>query len=248
MKTEPSILRYQQKCFREYARTLGLPDDYAYPTGNPIRPLPPIQTTAANLMVVGAYPSARFESRPSRGSPSRCRLVPVADNLQPFGQEQYFDGRRVRTLESGAGLDQYLFTPLGMRREAAWITDLVKVFLYKPAHVDSCRDVFPDFRATELRSRFRELALRSLPWLEEECRLCRPKLIVTLGEEVAQAVSGEYNTGADDLLSRDVTEAPSIGGWPVLFLPHPDACRRKEKWRQRMLERIVLARDTLGLK
>lgn len=102
MKAGKAILRYQQRCFSDYSRSVGIPDDYRYPTGNPIRPLPPVQTAAAGLMIIGAYPSARFESRRSPSS-GRWRLIPIADNLQPFGREEYFDGSRVRRLESGAG-------------------------------------------------------------------------------------------------------------------------------------------------
>ncbi len=78
-----AILAYQQKCYHEYAQYIGLPEPYTYPHGNPIRPLPLVQTAVGGLMIVGAYPSARFESRPSRIPPHRPRLVPVADNLQP---------------------------------------------------------------------------------------------------------------------------------------------------------------------
>lgn len=99
MSLSSTILTYQQKCDSEYTGSIGLPEQHTYPDGSPIRPLPPIQTAVKGIMIVGAYPSARFESRPSRERPSR-RLIPVADNLQPFGYEQYFDGIRVSTLTS----------------------------------------------------------------------------------------------------------------------------------------------------
>lgn len=233
-----AILRYQQRCHREYAASIGLPEPYTYPYGNPIRPLPPVQTRTGGLMIVGAYPSARFESRPSNNGSGRHRLVPVADNLQPFAEEQYFDGTRVRTLTSGDGLRAHLLGPLDLRLGDCWVTDLVKVFLYKPEHADSCSEVFPSFRVPELRSRFMELGRRSLPWLREECSLCRPKLVVTLGEEVARLISG-LTASADDLLCREVERPESIGGWPALHLPHPDACRRSAKWRDQVAGRIT---------
>jgi len=240
-----AILAYQQRCCRDYAHSIGLPEPYTYLDGNPIRPLPPVQTAIGGLMIVGAYPSARFESRPSLSQPRRYRLVPVADNLQPFGYEQYFDGLRVRTLESADGLQKYLLTSLLLLFEQCWITDIVKVFLYKPEHTASCGAVHPEFRVPELRSRFRDLARKSLPWLQEECGLCKPKLIVTLGEEVAQVVSGELSASADKLLSRDVRHSTALGSYPTLFLPHPDACRRSEKWRARIEDRIEIIRTTL---
>ena len=243
--TESEIREYQQKCFSEYlsiqdAKGKALfPKSYTYPDGNPIRPLPPAQTACGGLMIVGAYPSARFESRPSKQRPGRRRLVPVADNLHPFADETYFDGLRLRVLESAKGLRKYLLCPLRVDAERCWITDLVKVFLYKPEHVDSCGDACPGFPVPQLRTRYAELAQASLPWIKEECGLCRPKLVVTLGEEVAQAVSGERNAKADDLLNRDVQEPEAIGRFPALYLPHPDACRRNPEWREQLRKRRI---------
>jgi uracil-DNA glycosylase len=82
--------------------------------------------------------------------------------------------------------------------------------------------------------------------MREECKLCRPKLIVTLGEEVAQVVSGEWNASADKLLHREIEGYPSLNDYPVLFLPHPDACRRSEKWRKIMEERVRTIRQLLS--
>lgn len=241
-----AIRRYQQKCFGEYAASVGLPQPYTYPDGNPIRPLPPVQTATGGLMIVGAYPSARFESRPSTKSPGRRRLVPVADNTQPFAEEQYFDGTQVRRLESGSGLREYLPEPLGLTLADCWVTDLVKVFLYKPDHVDSCGDACPGFAVPELRTQYMKFALASVPWIAEECSLCQPSLVVTLGEEVAQAITGNLRTRADVLLNQPPCQPVALDAWPTLFLPHPDACRRSEKWRANLAERIELARDILG--
>ncbi len=238
MAAQSAILRYQQQCFREYAASVGLPIPYTYIDGNPIRPLPPMQTAMGRLMIVGAYPSARFEARPLANGSARSRLVPVADNLHPFAQEEYFDGVRPRRLESGHQIRQHLLGPLGVALADCWVTDLVKVFLYKPDHLDSCQAVQPSFSPPILRGSFAELAERSLSWLRRECDLCRPKLVVTLGEEVARAISGEGSAKADDLLNRPIAAAERIGGWPTLHLPHPDACRRSTKWAGIMAKRV----------
>jgi len=58
-------------------------------------------------------------------------------------------------------------------------------------------------------------------------------------------VSGELRASADELLSREVSYPAMLGGYPTLYLPHPDACRRFEKWRKRMAERVRLVRDEL---
>ncbi len=237
-----AIRRYQQKCFREYARSVGLPEPYTYPDGNPIRPLPPTKTATGGLMIVGAYPSARFESRPSTKPAGRNRLVPVADNTQPFGEEEYFDGTQVRRLESGHGLREYILEPLGLTLADCWVTDLVKVFLYKPEHVDSCGDACSGFTPPETRTRFMTFARDSVRWIAEECELCQPRLILTLGEEVAKAISGDGHANADDLLNRPICQPESLGSWPTMFLPHPDACRRSDKWREHMGRRLELAR------
>jgi len=240
-KSNRAILNYQQRCSREYSSEIKLlPEPYTYPNGNPIRPLPPIQTAVGGMMIIGAYPSARFESRPSKRMPGKSRLIPIADNLQPFGNEQYFDGQRIRTLESGDGLRKYLLSEPPFTADQCWITDLVKVFLYKKDHELSCGDVVPEFKVPVLRSRFLEIAEDSIKWMREECELCKPKLILTLGEEVAQVISDNKNAKADDLLSREIAYTTKLGNYPVLYLPHPDACRRFEKWRKNMKERCKL--------
>lgn len=244
-KTSTPILRYQQRVHREYAQDIKLPKTYTYPDGNPIRPLPPVRTKCGGLMIVGAYPSARFEARPSTSS-NRTRLVPVANNLEPFGYECYFDGKQVRTLTSGDGIREFLLTPLKIDFGQCWITDLVKVFLYKDDHQASCADACPNFKVPVLRNDFMKYAVASLPWLKEECDLCKPKLVITLGEEVAQAVTGGPRKMADELLNQPVISPDSLGGWPTLCLPHPDACRRSDKWRQNIIGRIALARKLLS--
>jgi uracil-DNA glycosylase len=239
------ILDYQQKCYREYIQSIDLPEPYTFPDGNPIRPLPPVQVAPHSLMIIGAYPSARFESRPSHDNPNRYRLIPVANNLQPFGDEQYFDGTRVRTLPSAVGLREYLLSKLQLHPQDCWITDTVKVFLYKPEHIDSCKEVHPEFQVLAHRKDFIDLAKRSLPWLEEECEICQPKLILTLGEEVAQVISGDRTASADDLLSREIIRPEILKSYPTLFLPHPEACRRLPKWRDNMEKRIELIQQFL---
>lgn len=242
---EIAILRYQQRCFHDYAGSVGLPSPYTYIDGNPIRPLPPVQTTTGRLMIVGAYPSARFEARMPTDGSAGTRLVPVADNLHPFSREEYFDGVRLRRLESGFQIRQHLLGPLGLDSADCWVTDLVKVFLYKPDHLESCRAIRPAFTPPVLRGSFCNLAEKSLHWLRQECELCRPRLVVTLGEEVAQVVAGEPRAKADDLLMRETTPAGRIGDWPTLHLPHPDICRRTAKWAAIMAQRVEVARAAM---
>ena len=122
----------------------------------------------------------------------------------------------------------------------------MKVFLYKDTHVDSCGDVVPGFKVHKLRPQFKKLGKASLPWLKEECSLCKPKLIVTLGQEVAQVVSGRLSGSADDLLQPKIVQSPVLGSYPAMYLPHPDACRRYPKWQERMAESVKAIRKEIG--
>lgn len=238
--TDAAIRAYQHRCFAEYAASIEgerlLPAHYCYPTGNPIRPLPPVRTHTGGLMIIGAYPSARFESRKS-STTNAYRLIPIADNLEPFGDEVYFDGLRVRHLESGIGLRKYLLDPLDLAPEDCWITDLVKVFLFKEDHAESCGEVVPKFKVPVLRDQFMRLGQKSLPWIQEEMELCQPKAIVTLGEEVARIISGTA-LSADKLLVPQPQEPESLNKKLTFYCPHPDACRRSEKWRGKMGEMV----------
>ncbi len=246
MADNDKILKYQQDCYANYLQSIGIKEQYTFLDGNPIRPLPPIQTSTKSLMIVGAYPSARFECRHSPRDPKKYRLVPVANNLQPFGPERYFDGLKVRNLESAEGLNNFLLKPLQISAEQCWITDLVKVFLFKPEHIDSCSDILPSFDREANRANFPVYAEKSLPWLEREVRLCEPKLIVTLGLEVAQAVSGIWSSSADELLCRSIGHPDALNGAPTLYLPHPDACRRFRKWQEIMGHGVHIAKSWLG--
>lgn len=133
-------------------------------------------------------------------------------------------------LESADGLKTHLLDSWSLLPEKCWITDLVKVFLYKPEHAESCGDVGPKFKVPVNRHHFMDFAAKSMSWLQEEVQPCNPKLIVTLGEEVAQALSGEIGAPPDNLLTRDISRIEALGNYPILFVQHPDACRRFVKW------------------
>lgn len=71
-------------------------------------------------MLIGAFPSARFERRDKM-------LIPTGDNLSPLGHEEYFDGSEVRTQTSRDSLDKNYFPQLGIDPDKIWITDIIKV-------------------------------------------------------------------------------------------------------------------------
>ena len=96
-------LNFQRYCFEKYLKDIQeqfprFPNPYMYPDGNPVRPVVPVQTRRESIMLVGAFPSARFERR-------NGRLIPVGNNLSPFGIERYFYGREIRTQASRDSLE-----------------------------------------------------------------------------------------------------------------------------------------------
>jgi uracil-DNA glycosylase len=241
-----SILTYQQKVFREYSNSIGLPPNYAYPDGNPIRPVPPIQTKINGLMIVGAYPSARFENRKATDTTNKYRLIPVGDNLQPFADEEYFDGLKVRKLVSGIGLKEYLLDGLQLNLKDCWITNLVKVFLYKKEHINSYKAVDPYFKIQMAKNNFLYFGEKGISWLKEEIQLCNPKVIVTLGHEVAQVVSGNRSAKTEQILQSEIDRPDNANGFPTVYAPHPDARRRFKKWRKIMEDRVELVKRCLS--
>lgn len=113
MKSNSKITEFQRSCFANYINDIRkavpqIPDPYLYPDGNPVRPVVPVQTTINRIMLVGAFPSVRFERR-------QGKLIPVGDNLAPFGPEQYFDGAQVRIQESTEAVHRDYFPQLGIQ-------------------------------------------------------------------------------------------------------------------------------------
>ena len=149
-----TIKTYQKRCFKNYKKSIGLPDNYNFLHGNPINVQVPIETTQNGLMVVGAYPSAKFYTI------GKFTNVPLVDHNAPFSNESYFDGSSVRNIPSGEELEKNYLVPLGISRDYCWITDLVKVFLFKKGHIDQYIKL-GESNITENRSKFKEYAEKS---------------------------------------------------------------------------------------
>ena len=195
------IQKLQQSCYQRYAEEVGLDPNACYIHGTPLRPVVPLDTGVGGVCIVGAYPSARFEFL------NRVSDVPAADNLGPFESERWFDGNRVRKQPSTRELEDLFLGPLKLKRTACWITDLVKVFLFKPGHVDSYRKLGAVAPLGYERKRLFELGERSIPSLERELRLARPRLVITLGAEVAGVLRGVRSERAQvKLLAPNVSE------------------------------------------
>ena len=230
------ITEYQKECFSNYKRFIGYPESYAYLYGNPINVLVPIETTLNRVMIIGAYPSAKFFT--IKG----IRDVPVADNDAPFSNESYFDGSRVRTIPSGQELNDVILKNIGISRGECWITDLVKVFLFKEGHVKKYKDL-GKMDIQENRSLFSQYADSSISWIEREIQICNPKVIILLGAEVTKAI---FNVSLNDATSYLDGKSRTIltGGIERSFicLPHPGILMRHSEnnpWPKRFEEIIA---------
>jgi uracil-DNA glycosylase len=223
-----TVQELQQEMYRDYAAGIGLDPDASYVHGTPLRPVVPLDTAIGVLFILGAYPSARF------GVVNGITDVPVADNLGPFESERWFDGSRVRHQPSAHELDELFLKPLLLRRSDCWITDLVKVFLFKPGHVNRYRDekIAAEAPAGYTRDRFFELGSNSenLKWLEKELLVAKPSYMITLGAEVAGVLRGVSSSEAQTKLLSPESVPLSIGSASVhvMHCAHPGILMRKE--------------------
>jgi uracil-DNA glycosylase len=217
-----SVRGLLRQMYEGYAASVGLDPEARYLHGTPLRPVVPLDVGSGDVFVLGAYPSARFAT--IRGVAD----VPVADNLGPFEQERWFDGTRVREQPSARELHDLLLQPLGLQRERCWITDLVKVFLFKPGHLRRYERLGARAPDGYLRERFAELGRRSLPWIERELAVARPTLVVTLGAEVAGVLRGVTSASAQTRLlePRVLTLALGAVKVPAVHCAHPGILMR----------------------
>jgi len=49
------IREYQQRCFKYYKKSIGLPDNYVHLHNNPVSAFILIETTANGVMIIGEY-------------------------------------------------------------------------------------------------------------------------------------------------------------------------------------------------
>ncbi|MDP2364879.1 MAG: hypothetical protein Q8M94_14060 [Ignavibacteria bacterium] len=226
MKKE--ISEFQKRCYNNYLNELiekGLvPKQYLFPFGNPIRPVIPTKTAINGIMLIGAFPSARFEVVDKM-------LIPCANNLSPFGEEEYFDGMQIRVQESRRRLNENYFTKLNIDSDKIWLTDIVKVYLYPDKHIKNCIKVNPSINYVNTHKIFYKIAIASMKYLVEEIRICSPKLIITLGEIPARVLTGDKKKNNDDLLNGSViTKNIEGNNYNIAHLAHPEICRINKAW------------------
>ena len=216
---------YQQRCFYTYKAAIGYPAHYTYFGSAPIKVHVPIETQLNKVMIVGAYPSARFFT--VEGPEGKVADTPMEDHNSPFSNETYFDGSRVRTIPSGQELNEVILEKIGVKREDCWITDLVKVFLFKEGHIERYRKLGKNDIVAN-RNKFKDYAKLSLPFLHEEIEICNPYVIILLGQEVVQAFFKISAAKALGYLDGSVKKQ-ELGGKDrnIISLPHPGILMKK---------------------
>jgi uracil-DNA glycosylase len=232
-----TVQRYQKECFASYKASIDYPPEYTYLYGNPLNVLVPIETPLNKAMIVGAYPSAKFYT--IDGLPD----TPVTDNDAPFSNESYFDGSRVRTIPSGKELNEVILEKIGLDRADCWITDLVKVFLFKQGHVERYTKLGKE-DIVENRSKFEEYAIKSIPWIKKEIEFCDPKVIILLGVEVTKVFFNVSESKAKDYLDGNIREKLFNGvNRKVICLPHPGILMKKfdkNPWPERFEKEVSI--------
>jgi hypothetical protein len=209
------IREYQKDCFKNYKKTIDYPESNKYLFGNPINVIVPIETVQNKIMIIGAYPSAKFFTI------NGITDVPMLDNDSPFSNESYYDGSRVRCIPSGKELNEVILKEIGVLRNDCWITDLVKVFLFKEGHVKRYNDL-KNFNVTENRSLFMDYASKSNSWIEREIQICNPFIIILLGAEVTKAIFHLSDAGAIRFLDGKARTKVIHGkSRNFICLPHP---------------------------
>jgi uracil-DNA glycosylase len=230
-----SIQKYQQDCFKNYKYSIDYPESNTYLFGNPINVLVPIETAINKIMIIGAYPSAKFFTI------NGITDVPLVDNDSPFSNELYFDGSRVRCIPSGKELNEIILKKTGVLRKDCWITDLVKVFLFKEGHVRKYNELM-NHKVISNRSLFMNYALKSISWIEREIQLCNPFVIILLGIEVVKTIFQISDSGAIGFLDGK-RKTKDIQGKLRNFicLPHPGILMKSSSqniWPKRFDEKI----------
>jgi uracil-DNA glycosylase len=222
------IKEYQELCKRAYKAAIHYPESYTYLTGGPIKVQIPLETTVNKVMIVGAYPSAKFYTVQSNDG-TLIRDVPLDDNDSPFSNETYLDGKRLRTIPSGKELNEVILHKIGVLRQDCWITDLVKVFLFKEGHVKKYQ-ALGKFDIEPNRKNFEEYAELSLKWLYDEIEICNPCVIILLGMEVTSAVLKLKPDAAKEALNGiRISKLIKEQDRQFICLPHPGILMRKNQ-------------------
>lgn len=102
-----------------------------------------------------------------------------------------------------------------------WITDLVKVFLFKQGHIDRYHKLNKT-NLVENRTKFDDYAEKSIKWLEMEIEIANPKLIILLGIEVTKNVLNVSKSKSKGYINGEIkTKLINDIERQFICLPHP---------------------------
>lgn len=211
--------KYKKDIEENYCIDIGLPDNYCFYNGNIVKPLPSTETATNGVFIIGAYPSAHFELINGRPVPS--------DNLK-----KPFDDSAESGNKSAKELSKKILIPLGISRKDCWITNLVKVFLFKDTHVNQFAILKSTIKSINTRGNFEMYAVKSLPWLYREIEMANPKIIITLGNEVAGILKNVKGTTKRNALLDYKIHKIKINDkeYNVVHMAHPGTLMRKNRW------------------
>jgi uracil-DNA glycosylase len=115
----------------------------------------------------------------------------------------------------------------------------------------SWKDALVNMSGIYNRERFEEIARASMPWLEREVAVAKPKLIITLGAEVAGILRNVAGTKARNALFTGIPADMEIGSQTaaIIHLAHPGIVMRKSTggrnpWPKRHIEEHIPALRT----
>jgi len=229
-KISSDRLQFLRDCHLNYLKDIreeieAFPQNYVFPDGNPVLPVLPTNLVKNSIILIGAFPSARFERRDGK-------LIPIANNLSPFGVEEYFDGREIRIQASRQFLDEHYFPKLNMNPTKVWITDLVKIYLFPEKHIKNC-NLFSQNKFVNTHKMFKIIAesKANMKWMLYEIRLCNPKLIITLGEIPARVIRNDSKSKNKELLNGSINKINiDDSNYLIASLAHPEIRRRNKEW------------------
>ncbi|MFH1352941.1 MAG: uracil-DNA glycosylase family protein [bacterium] len=154
-----------------------------------IGPVVPTYLRTGNVMVIAAYPTAMFVNFRS------AKHVPYYDVSEPLADNRYYDGTGVRDVKAGTYFDKAYLSPLGFKKDDLWITNTVKCFLFDKKQAKRHRELplIKPIRILPTREDFFGCARPCVEThLIKEVEICRPKLIISLGSEAAEAIHGTF--------------------------------------------------------
>ncbi|NLZ72372.1 MAG: hypothetical protein GX905_00895 [Bacteroidales bacterium] len=227
---------YQEKCFNEYKKDIGYPEETIFLQGTPIHPIVPIQTVKNKVFVVGDFPTAKIAT--IKGVPN----VPIANSDGPLIDEVYYKGNQLYENLMAKDLQECLLDEIGVSYKDCWLTNLVKVYLFTSLDVKKYEKLGKTILPT--RNAFASYAQKSMKWLDEEIEICDPELIITLGAAPAQYLIKTTQARSVSLLDG-LLRSYDVNGkqYPLISLPHPRILSRKKSksWMKLFDKRICSA-------